>query len=131
MVRNKENKRHGVIHGHSYETPAPVIENNANSNAFYHLSVEVYLIEIESVVATKYNVKPIKIILIMNANLMLNVIVVVLNFFYGRFGHLTLKSKFRIFWVIMWFILFMKFVMFPIFAWWDGVVRMLNYVIWG
>lgn len=67
----------------------------------------------------------------MNANLMLNAIVVVLNFFYGRFDNLTLKPKFRIFWVIMWFILFMKFVIFPIFSWWDGVVRMLNYVIWG
>lgn len=67
----------------------------------------------------------------MNANLMLNAIVVVLNFFYGQFGNLVLKPKFRIFWVVMWFILFMKFVIFPIFSWWDGVVRMLNYVIWG
>ena len=67
----------------------------------------------------------------MNTNLMLNVIVVVLNFLYGQFGHLTLKTKFRIFWIGMWIILFTKFIMFPIFAWWDGVVRMLNYVIWG
>lgn len=67
----------------------------------------------------------------MNTNSVFNVIIVVLNFFYGRFGHLTLKPKFRIFWVGVWVILFVKFVVFPIFAWWDGVVRMLNYVIWG
>ena len=53
----------------------------------------------------------------------------------GRFGNRVLKPQCRRWWRLMTygtlFILFVRFVMFPFFEWWNGVVRFLNYVIWG
>ena len=53
----------------------------------------------------------------------------------GRFGNKVLKSHYRIYWRLFTYgtlaILFIRFVMVPFFNWWDGVVRLLNYVIWG
>jgi hypothetical protein len=53
----------------------------------------------------------------------------------GRFGKKVLKPKYRKIWqcitygTLSW--LFIRYVMFPFFDWWDGVVDFLNYVIWG
>ena len=53
----------------------------------------------------------------------------------GRFGNKVLKPQYRVYWRIFTygtlFILFFRFVMFPILEWWSGVVDFLNYVIWG
>lgn len=53
----------------------------------------------------------------------------------GRFGNKVLKPKYRVYWRLFTYgtlaILFIRFVMVPFFNWWDGVVRLLNYVIWG
>lgn len=53
----------------------------------------------------------------------------------GRFGKKVLKDQYRSWWRLMTYgtlvILFIRFVMFPFFQWWDGVVSFLNYVIWG
>ena len=53
----------------------------------------------------------------------------------GRFGNKVLKPQYRVYWRIFTygtlFILFFRFVMVPLLNWWDGVVRLLNYVIWG
>lgn len=53
----------------------------------------------------------------------------------GRFGRRVLKKQYRGYWRLMTYgtlaILFIRFVMFPFFQWWDGVVNFLNYVIWG
>lgn len=53
----------------------------------------------------------------------------------GRFGRKVLKPQYRRWWRLATYgtlaVLFVKFVMFPFFAWWDKVVDFLNYVIWG
>lgn len=53
----------------------------------------------------------------------------------GRFGRRVLKEQYRGYWRLMTYgtltILFIRFVMFPILEWWQGVVDFLNYVIWG
>ena len=53
----------------------------------------------------------------------------------GRFGNKVLKTQYRVYWRLLTygtlFILLFRFVMVPFFNWWDGVVRLLNYVIWG
>lgn len=53
----------------------------------------------------------------------------------GRFGKKVLKDQYRNWWRLMTYgtlvILFIRFVMFPILEWWQGVVDFLNYVIWG
>lgn len=53
----------------------------------------------------------------------------------GRFGKKVLKPRYRKIWqcitygTLSW--LFIRYVMFPFFDWWDGIVSFLNYVIWG
>lgn len=53
----------------------------------------------------------------------------------GRFGRRVLNEQYRGYWRLMTYgtltILFIRFVMFPILEWWQGVVDFLNYVIWG
>lgn len=53
----------------------------------------------------------------------------------GHFGNKVLKPQYRVYWRLFTygtlFILFFRFVMVPFFNCWDGVVRLLNYVIWG
>lgn len=53
----------------------------------------------------------------------------------GRFGNRVLKQQYRKWWRLFTygtiFTLFVRFIMFPFFEWWDGVVDFLNYVIWG
>lgn len=53
----------------------------------------------------------------------------------GHFGNKVLKPQYRVYWRLFTYgtlaILFIRFVMVPFFNWWDGVVRLLNYVIWG
>lgn len=53
----------------------------------------------------------------------------------GRFGRKVLNEQYRGYWRLMTYgtltILFIRFVMFPILEWWQGVVDFLNYVIWG
>lgn len=67
----------------------------------------------------------------MNTIVAYNVINAIFNLIYGRFGNRVLKPKFRFLWRLMWIILFTKYVLFPFFAWWNGIVRMLNCIIWG
>lgn len=53
----------------------------------------------------------------------------------GRFGRRVLKEQYRVYWRLMTYgtltVLFIRFVMFPILEWWQGVVDFLNYIIWG
>lgn len=53
----------------------------------------------------------------------------------GRFGKKVLKDQYRNWWRLFTYgtiiMLFIRFVMFPFFEWWQGVVDFLNYVIWG
>ena len=53
----------------------------------------------------------------------------------GHFGNKVLKPQYRVYWRLFTYgtlaILFIRFVMVPFFNWWDVVVRLLNYVIWG
>lgn len=53
----------------------------------------------------------------------------------GRFGKRVLLPQYRVWWRLFTygtlFILFVKFVLFPFFEWWDKVIAFLNYVIWG
>ena len=53
----------------------------------------------------------------------------------GRFGRKVLKRPYRRVWRVLTygslFLLLWNFVIVPFFQWWDGVVRFLNYVIWG
>ena len=57
------------------------------------------------------------------------------NFFSGRFGRYVLKSNYRKAWLLIWgiiiFLAVWRWIVCPFFAWWDSVVRFLNYVIWG
>lgn len=53
----------------------------------------------------------------------------------GRFGNKVLKPQYRSWWRLFTYgtliVLFLRFIMLPILEWWEGVVRFLNYVIWG
>lgn len=53
----------------------------------------------------------------------------------GRFGNRVLKPQYRVWWRLFTYgtlsILFARFILFPFFCWWDGVVNLLNHVIWG
>lgn len=57
------------------------------------------------------------------------------EFLNGRFGTKVLKEPYRKYWrIVMWGIaglLALRYVIYPIFQWWDGVVCGLNRVIWG
>ena len=57
------------------------------------------------------------------------------RFLNGRFSKRVLRQPYRRVWqVVMWSLfiyLFTTKIMFPIIEWWNGVVRFLNYVIWG
>lgn len=65
----------------------------------------------------------------------LGIIVAILNFIDGRFGNRVLKPKIRVAWRLLTYgtiaVLFFLYVMCPFFRWWDKVVSLLNYVIWG
>lgn len=58
-----------------------------------------------------------------------------INVLNGKFGKRVLKEPYRTYWQIMTWgtigFLFIRFIMFPFFNWWDKVVAFLNYVIWG
>ena len=67
-------------------------------------------------------------------NLMNKIVWGVTDFFYGRFNGRTLKKKCRVWWQRFWiavFVLLILWGMFLLLEWWSGVVRTLNYVIWG
>ena len=53
----------------------------------------------------------------------------------GRFGKKVLKPQYRIWWRLFTygtlFMLFVRFVLFPFFQWWNGIVSLLNHIIWG
>lgn len=53
----------------------------------------------------------------------------------GRFGKKVLKPQYRVWWRLFTygtlFLLFARFILFPFFRWWDGVVSLLNHIIWG
>ena len=58
-----------------------------------------------------------------------------LGIFIGKFGRYTLNQPYRRIWVTVWAIvvvvLLFMYVAVPILTWWSGVVRILNYIIWG
>ena len=60
---------------------------------------------------------------------------IILNFLNGRFGRRVLINPYRVYWAFtMWgiaILLFFRFIAIPFFQWWDGVVALLNHVIWG
>lgn len=53
----------------------------------------------------------------------------------GRFGKKVLKPKYRIFWRLITYSMVIclgcKFILFPLFGWWDKVVNFMNCIIWG
>ena len=53
----------------------------------------------------------------------------------GRFGKKVLKPQYRVWWRLFTygtlFMLFVRFVLFPFFQWWNGIVSLLNHIIWG
>lgn len=63
------------------------------------------------------------------------VVLTILQAIDGKFGKKVLKPKYRIFWRIVTYsgmiYLGCKFVLFPFFEWWDKVVKLMNYIIWG
>lgn len=65
----------------------------------------------------------------------LGIIVAIFNFIDGRFGNRVLKPKIRVVWRFLTYgtiaVLFFLYVMCPFFRWWDKVISLLNYVIWG
>lgn len=69
------------------------------------------------------------------ANNSMSGLITALEFVDGRFGRKVLKRPYRRVWRVMTygslFLLIWNFVIVPLFRWWDGVVRFLNYVIWG
>lgn len=57
-----------------------------------------------------------------------------MNFFWGRFGRKVLVKKYRVWWQRFWIAVFVFLFLWGMklfFDLWDGVVRFLNYVIWG
>lgn len=62
------------------------------------------------------------------------VIGAIMNFFWGRFGRKNLVKKYRVWWQRFWIAVFVFLILWGLklfFELWDGVVRFLNYVIWG
>lgn len=58
----------------------------------------------------------------------------VFEFFWGRFGRKKLVKKYRVWWWRFWIAVFVFLILWGMvlfLEWWDGVVRFLNYVIWG
>lgn len=58
----------------------------------------------------------------------------VFEFFWGRFGRKKLVKKYRVWWQRFWIVVFVFLFLWGMkifLEWWDGVVRFLNYVIWG
>ena len=58
----------------------------------------------------------------------------VFEFFWGRFGRKKLVKKYRVWWKRFWIAVFVFLILWGMvlfLEWWDGVVRFLNYVIWG
>lgn len=58
----------------------------------------------------------------------------VFEFFWGRFGRKKLVKKYRVWWQQFWIAVFVFLILWGMvlfLEWWDGVVRFLNYVIWG
>ena len=58
----------------------------------------------------------------------------VFEFFWGRFGRKKLVKKYRVLWQRFWIAVFVFLILWGMvlfLEWWDGVVRFLNYVIWG
>ena len=58
----------------------------------------------------------------------------VFEFFWGRFGRKKLVKKYRVWWPRFWLAVFVFLILWGMvlfLEWWDGVVRFLNYVIWG
>lgn len=58
----------------------------------------------------------------------------VFEFFWGRFGRKKLVKKYRVWWQRFWITVFVFLILWGMvlfLEWWDGVVRFLNYVIWG
>lgn len=58
----------------------------------------------------------------------------VFEFFWGRFGRKKLVKKCRVWWQRFWIAVFVFLILWGMvlfLEWWDGVVRFLNYVIWG
>ena len=58
----------------------------------------------------------------------------VFEFFWGRFGRKKLVKKYRVWWQRFWIDVFVFLILWGMvlfLEWWDGVVRFLNYVIWG
>lgn len=58
----------------------------------------------------------------------------VFEFFWGCFGRKKLVKKYRVWWQRFWIAVFVFMFLWGMkifFEWWDGVVRFLNYVIWG
>lgn len=65
---------------------------------------------------------------------MKRIIWTVFEFFWGRFGRKVLKKKYRVWWQRFWIAVFVFLILWGMklfLDWWDGVVRFLNYVIWG
>lgn len=62
-------------------------------------------------------------------------LITALEFVDGRFGRKVLKRPYRSVWRVLTygslFLLLWNFIIVSLFRWWDGVVRFLNYVIWG
>lgn len=62
-------------------------------------------------------------------------VMVVINFLNGKFGRYRLNQPYRRVWrVITWttvVVLAWIYVICPFFAWWQGIVNYMNYVIWG
>lgn len=56
------------------------------------------------------------------------------NFFKGRFGKYRLRKPFRTYWGALWIVsftvIFLKYIMFPFFEFWDSVILNLNHLIW-
>lgn len=63
------------------------------------------------------------------------VISTIINFFFfGRFGRKVLVQKYRVWWQRFWiavFVLLFLWGLIKFLIWWEGVVRFLDYVIWG
>ena len=56
------------------------------------------------------------------------------EFFWGRFGRKVITKKYRVWWQRFWIAVFVFLILWGMvlfLEWWDGVVRFLNYVIWG
>ena len=62
------------------------------------------------------------------------VIWAIINFFWGCFGRKVLVKKYRVRWQRFWIAVFVFLILWGMvlfLEWWGGVVKFLNYVIWG